>query len=84
MGREAEHREAEDPVARLHVGNAFADCLDDASHFVAEDPRVRRFRWIEGERLEHIAEIHPRGHHFDDHLPCTARRQLERHQAQRV
>ena len=61
-----------------------ADGLDHARHFVAEDPRVRRFRRIERERLEHVAEIHARGFHFDHHLARAAGWQGERHQFQRV
>ena len=84
MGGEAEHCEAEDAVARLHMSDACADCLDDTGHFIAEDSRVRRLGRIECKRLEHVAEIHPRGHHLDDHLARAAGRQGKWDQPQRV
>ena len=81
---EAEDREAKHAVARRDVRHARADRLHDAADFVAEDARVGRFAGIKRERLEHVAEIHARGFHVDQHFARPARRQRKRREAQRV
>ena len=84
LSGEAEYREAEDAIARRDVRYPRADCFDDAADFVAEDSRVRRFAGIKRQRLEHVAEIHARRFHFDQHLTRPAGRQRKRREAQRV
>ena len=75
-------REAEDAVTRRDMSHARADGLHDAADFVAEDARVRRFAGIERERLEHVAEVHARGLHFDQHFARPAGRQGEGRETQ--
>src|ERR1700731_4308444 len=82
--RLAKHSEAKHPVSRCHMGDSPSNGLHYASHFVAEHPGIRGFCGIKGERLEYITKIHASGFHFDHHLTRTARRQSERHQAQRA
>ncbi|MDP1587578.1 MAG: methyltransferase, partial [Prosthecobacter sp.] len=57
---------------------------DDAGHFIAEDAGVRRFRRIQGECLEHIAEVHARSFHFDQHLTGSAGWQCEGSETERI
>ncbi len=64
--------------------HARADFPNDATNFVAEDPRVRRVARIKRERLEHVAEIHPGRLHVDQHLARFALRQLEGCETQRI
>ena len=68
LRREAEDRETEDAIARRDMRDAGTDRLDHAADFVAEDARIGRFAGIERERLEHVAEVHARGFHFDEHF----------------
>ena len=58
--------------------------FNDAANFVAKNARVGSIARIKCECLEHIAEIHSRCFHFDQHLARTARRQFKRREAERV
>jgi hypothetical protein len=58
--------------------------FNDAANFVAKNARVRSIARIKRECLEHIAEIHSRCFHFDQHLARSARRQFKREEAERV
>ena len=84
MRSQAEDGETENAVAGFHMGDARANRADDARHFVAEDPRIRRFRRIECECFEHIPEIHAPGHDLDHHLARTAGRQGKGNEPQGV
>ena len=84
MRGQAEHGEAEHPVARRQMLDALADGHHLARHFVAEDARIAVSAGIERERLEHVAEIHARGLDLDQHLAGRADRQRERREAQAV
>ena len=81
---EPEHREAENPVARLHVIHALADRDHLAGHFVAEHAGVRRFRRVKAERFEHVAEIEGCRLDADEHLAGAAGRHFERRELQAV
>ena len=61
-----------------------SDLPNDTSHFVAENARIRRITGIKRERLEHVAKIHPRRFHVDQHLAGAALRQLERSETERI
>ena len=60
------------------MGHVLADRLDDARHLVPEDPGVRRFRRIDAERLEDIAEIHPGRFDIDDEIVVSAGWEVKR------
>ena len=66
------------------VGHTRTDRPNDAANFIAEDARVGRIAGIKRERLEHVAEIHPRRLHVDQDLARSARRQRERRKTQRI
>ena len=83
-GCQPEHRQPEHPLARHHMGDAAADGEHHARHFVAKDAGIGRLRRIERQRLEHVAEIHPRGLHLDRHFTRATYRQGERDQPQGI
>ena len=57
---------------------------NDTANFVAENARIRSVARIKRQRLEHVAEIHSGGFHFDQYLARTALRQLEWSKAKRI
>ena len=62
----------------LHSGS---NRLDNTGHFVAKDPGVRRFAWIQGKGFQHVPEIDSGSFYFDQHLAGIARSQGERYEA---
>ena len=64
--------------------DARANFLNDTANFVAKNARVRSIARIKCQRLEHIAEIHSRRFHFDQHLARAARRQFKWREAEGV
>ncbi len=81
---DSEDREAEDAISRCDVRHTRSDCLNDTANFVAKNARIRRIAGIKRERLEHVAKIHSRRFHVDQHLAGAALRQLKRSKAQRI
>ena len=75
---DSEYGEAKNAISRCDVSHARSNLPNDTSHFIAKNSRVRRIARIKRERLEHVAEIHSRRFHFDQHLAGTTRRQLKR------
>lgn len=84
MRGKPEHRQAKHAVSGLHMRYATAHGFDDPGHFIAKDARVRRFRRVQGQRLEHIAEVHACRLDFDHHLTAATWWQGKGAQAQGI
>ena len=84
MRRERIRHDAEHFVAHLEPRDTFADRRDDARRLDAQrHDRVLDAR-IQAERLEHVAEIEPRGADFDFDLARLRRLAIDRHEPQCV
>ena len=84
MRRDSENGETEHTISGSDVSDIGANFLDDTANFIAKNSRVRSIARIKCQGLEHVAEIHSRRFHFDQHLTRPARRQFKRREAQGV
>ena len=80
----AKDGETKDMISRSNVRDIGTNRPNDAANFVAENSRIRSVARIKRERLEHVAEIHSRRFHFDQHLTRSTLRQLEWRKAKRI